>query len=336
MLRYLRTGAVGSSPGAVRTGTDRTLGGVNLFPVRVFVSQPLPEPSTSELLAGFEVVVGRPGAWGAEAPVHLPEADALIPTPREKVTDALLALAPRLRVVANCAVGTDNVDLEACRRRGVVVTNTPGVLTEATADLAWLLILAVARRFREGDALLRSGSWNGWKPLELLGASLDGKTLGVFGMGRIGKAVARRAEAFGMRVLSTDAGDPPEAFERLLAGSDVLTIHAPLTPATRGRFGEAEFARMKKGAILVNTARGPLVDEAALAAALVSGHLGGAGLDVFEKEPAVPPALLPLPNVVLLPHLGSATKETRLAMARTACEEVVRVLRGEEPRNRVA
>ena len=139
-----------------------------------------------------------------------------------------------------------------------------------------------------------------------------------------------------MRVLSTDAGDPPEAFERLLAGSDVLTIHAPLTPATRGRFGAAEFSRMKKGAILVNTARGPLVDEAALAAALVSGHLGGAGLDVFEKEPAVPPALLPLPNVVLLPHLGSATKETRLAMARTACEEAARVLRGEEPRNRVA
>lgn len=304
--------------------------------MKVFVSQPLPEPSTTELLAGFEVVVGHPGGWDRDAPVHIPDSVAVIPTPREKVTEALLALAPRLKVVANCAVGTDNVDLEACRRRGIVVTNTPGVLTEATADLAWLLILAVTRRFREGDALIRSGNWNGWKPLELLGVSLEGKTLGVYGPGRIGTAVARRAEVFGMRVVSCDAGDGPKVFERLLAESDVVTIHAPLTPTTRGRFGASEFARMKPGAILVNTARGPVVDEAALAEALASGHLGGAGLDVFENEPTVHPALLSLPNVVLLPHLGSATKESRLAMARTACREVARVLRGEAPRNRVA
>lgn len=304
--------------------------------MKVFVSQPLPEPSTTGILAGFDVVVGRPGAWDAEAPVHLPDADAVIPTPREKVTEGLLALAPHLRVVANCAVGTDNVDLDACRRRGVVVTNTPGVLTEATADVAWLLILAVARRLREGDALIRSGSWDGWKPLELLGFSLDGRTLGIYGLGRIGKAVARRAEAFGMRVIGAVEGDLPDAFERILVESDVLSIHTPLTPETRGRFGAAEFARMKKGAILVNTARGPVVDEGALAAALASGHLGGAGLDVFEKEPAVHPGLLSLPNVVLLPHLGSATVESRLAMARTACEEAARVLRGEEPRHRVA
>ncbi len=252
------------------------------------------------------------------------------------MTDELLSLAPRLRVVANCAVGTDNVDLEACRRREIVVTNTPGVLTEATADLTWLLILAVARRFREGDALIRSGTWDGWKPMELMGASLDGKTLGVFGPGRIGTAVARRAEAFGMKVVTCDASDGPEDFERLLAEADVLTIHTPLTPATRGRFGAAELARMKPGAILVNTARGPIVDEGALAAALGSGQLGGAGLDVYEKEPAVHPGLLPLPNVVLQPHLGSATRETRLAMARTACAEAARVLRGEEPRHRVA
>ncbi len=300
------------------------------------MSQPLPEPSTAEILAGLEVVVGRPGAWDAEAPVHLPDSVAVIPTPREKVTEALLSLAPHLMVVANCAVGTDNVDLDACRRRGVVVTNTPGVLTEATADLTWLLILAVARRFREGDALIRSGSWDGWKPLELMGTSLEGMTLGVYGFGRIGRAVARRAEAFGMKVLALVEGDSPEAFERLLAESDVLTLHAPLVPETRGRFGTAELARMKKGAILVNTARGPIVDEAALAAALASGHLGGAGLDVFEKEPAVHPALLSLPNVVLLPHLGSSTRQSRLAMARTACEEAVRVLGGQEPRHRIA
>ncbi len=304
--------------------------------MKVLVAQPLPEPSTSEILAGFDVVVGRPGAWAEEATLHLPGADALVPTPREPVTEALLALAPRLKVVAACSVGTDHVDLDACRLRGVVVTNTPGVLTEATADLAWLLILAVARRLREGDALIRSGTWDGWKPLELLGASLDGKTLGVWGFGRIGRAVARRGEAFGMRVLSCDAGDGPEVFERLLAASDVLTIHAPLTPETRGRFGSAELSRMKRGAILVNTARGPIVDEAALASAVASGYLGGAGLDVFEREPAVHAALLGLPNVVLLPHLGSATRETRLAMARTACEEAARVLRGQEPRNRVA
>jgi len=301
----------------------------------VLVSQPLPEPSTTEILEGFEVVVGRSGAWEEEALLHLPDADALVPTPREKVTEALVALAPRLRVVANCAVGTDNVDLDACRRHGVVVTNTPGVLTDATADLAWLLVLAVARRLREGEALLRSGTWSGWKPLELLGRSLAGKTLGVYGMGRIGNAVARRAEAFGMRVVGIVEGDPPDAFERLLAESDVVSIHVPLTPATRGRFGESELARMKPGAILVNTSRGPVVDEAALARALAAGHLGGAGLDVFEKEPEVHPDLLPLPNVVLLPHLGSATRETRLTMARTACEEAARVLRGEAPRNRV-
>ena len=300
------------------------------------MSQPLPEPSTTEILAGLEVVVGNPGAWDSEAPVHFADSDAVIPTPRERVNEALLSLAPHLKVVANCAVGTDHVDLDACRRRGVVVTNTPGVLTEATADLTWLLILAVARRFREGDALIRSGGWDGWKPQELMGTSLEGMTLGVYGFGRIGRAVARRAEAFGMKVLALAEGDSPEAFEHLLAESDVLTLHAPLTPETRGRFGTAEMVRMKKGAILVNTARGPIVDEAALAAALASGHLGGAGLDVFEKEPAVHPALLTLPNVVLLPHLGSSTRQSRLAMARTACEEAVRVLGGEEPRHRVA
>jgi len=304
--------------------------------VKILVSQPLPEPSSTDLLSAFVVVVGRADAWEVEARRHLPDADALVPTPRERVTAELLALAPRLKVVANCAVGTDNVDLEACRQRGIVVTNTPGVLTEATADLTWLLVLAVVRRFREGDALIRSGTWDGWKPMELTGASLEGKTLGVFGPGRIGTAVARRAVSFGMRVVTCDAADGPEAFERLLAESDVLTIHAPLTPATRGRFGEDELARMKPGAILVNTARGPIVDEAALASALASGRLGGAGLDVYEKEPAVHPGLLPLPNVVLLPHLGSATRETRLAMARTACAEAARVLRGEEPRHRVA
>jgi len=215
------------------------------------------------------------------------------------------------------------------------VTNTPGVLTEATADLAFALILAVARRMHEGEALLRTGRWDGWKPLELLGTSLDGKTLGIFGLGRIGTAVARRGEAFGMKTFGVVEGDPPARFEELLAASDVLSIHAPLTPATRGRFARRELFAMKAGSILVNTARGPLVDEAALVEALEAGHLRGAGLDVYEREPSVHPGLLGRVDVVLLPHLGSATEETRLAMARLACSEIARFFRGEPLRHPV-
>jgi glyoxylate reductase len=303
--------------------------------VTVFVGQPLPEPSVSELLAEFDVVVGRGSLAPDEIREHLGRADALLPTPRERVTRALLAAAPRLRIVASCSVGTDHVDLPACRERGVVVTNTPGVLTEATADLAWTLILAVTRRLPEGEALVRSGAWDGWKPLELLGMGLEGKTLGIYGMGRIGTAVARRGEAFGMRVLGMVEEDGSERFERLLGESDVLSLHAPLTPSTRGRFGRAEISRMKRRAILVNTARGPLVDEEALVEALEAGHLRGAGLDVYEKEPVIHPRLLGRKDVVLLPHLGSATEEARLGMARLACSEIARFFRGEPLRHPV-
>ena len=303
--------------------------------MKVFVGQPLPEPSTSELLAGYDVVVGTGSLPPGEVREHLPTAEALLPTPRERVTRDVLAAAPRLSIVASFSVGTDHVDLGACRERGVVVTNTPGVLTEATADLAFALILAVARRMHEGEALLRSGRWDGWKPLELLGTSLEGKTLGIYGLGRIGTAVARRGEVFGMRTLGVVEGDPPERFEELLAASDVLSVHAPLTPETRGRFSRRELFAMKKGAILVNTARGPLVDEAALVEALEAGHLRGAGLDVYEREPAVHPGLPGRTDVVLLPHLGSATEETRLAMARLACSEIARFFRGEPLRHPV-
>lgn len=303
--------------------------------MRVFVGQPLPEPSISELLAGHEVVIGKGGLPAEEISSHLAVADAFLPTPRERVTREVLAAAPRLVVVATCSVGTDHIDLAACRERGLAVANTPGVLTEATADLAWALILAVTRRMPEGEALVRSGSWDGWKPLELLGTGLQGKTLGIFGMGRIGTAVARRGEAFGMRLLGMTEEDGPELFERLLAESEVLSIHVPLSGATRGRFGRRELFRMKRGAYLVNTARGPIVDEEALVLALEAGHLGGAGLDVYEKEPAVHPRLLGRRDVVLLPHLGSATVETRLAMARTAAAEIARFFRGETLLHRV-
>jgi glyoxylate reductase len=303
--------------------------------VKIFVGRPLPEPSTSELLAGHEVVIGAGDLPSTEIAALLAGADAFLPTPRERVTRDALSRAPGLRIVASCSVGTDHIDLTACRERGIAVTNTPGVLTEATADLAFALILSVARRMREGEALIRSGSWDGWKPLELLGTSLEGKTLGIYGLGRIGAAVARRGAAFGMKTFGVVEGDPPSRFEELLAVSDVLSIHAPLTAATRGRFARRELFAMKKGAILVNTARGPLVDEGALVEALESGHLRGAGLDVYEREPAVHAGLIGRNDVVLLPHLGSATGETRLAMARLACTEIARFFRGEPLRHRV-
>jgi len=298
--------------------------------VKIFVGQPLVEPSTKDLLAGHEVLTGAGGLPASEWPL-LEEVEALLPTPAERVTEAVLAAAPRLSIVASHSVGVDHVDLGACRIRGILVTNTPDVLTEATADLAWALILAVARRLREGDALARSGTWDGWKPKELLGVSLSGRTLGVYGMGRIGRAVARRGEAFGMKVISFEKEGTEEEFRRFLLKVDVLSVHAPLTDATRGRFGAAELALLPRGAILVNTARGPIVNEEALVAALSSKHLLGAGLDVYQREPQIHPGLVSLPNVVLLPHLGSATHETRLAMARLACEEIARFARGEPP-----
>ena len=304
--------------------------------MKIFVGQPLPEPSTTELLSGHDVVIGRGGLPPEEVSTHLSVSDALLPTPNERVSREVLDTAPRLSIVATCSVGTDHIDLAACRERGIVVANTPGVLTDATADLAWALILSVTRRMPEGEAVLRSGRWEGARALDLLGTGLQGKTLGIYGMGRIGSAVARRGEAFGMRLLGMREGDGPVRFERLLAESDVLSIHAPLTPRTRGRFGRAEFARMKRGAFLVNTARGPIVDEEALVTALEEGRLGGAGLDVYENEPFVHPRLLDRKDVTLLPHVGSATVETRLAMARTASAEIARFFRGEPLHHPVA
>lgn len=302
--------------------------------MRVFVGQPLAEPSTEDLLSAFDVVTGGGNLPRAEWPL-LEDADALLPTPRERITAEVLAAAPRVKIVASHSVGVDHVDLAACRARGVLVTNTPDVLTDATADLAWALILAVTRRLHEGETLARSGAWDGWKPRELLGVSLAGKTLGIFGFGRIGRAVAKRAEAFGMKVISFEREGTEGEFRRFLSNVNVLSIHAPLTDRTRGRFGAAELALLPEGAIVVNTARGPILDERALVAALHSKHLRGAGLDVYQQEPRIDPGLLDLPNVVLLPHLGSATVETRLAMARLACTEIVRFFEGKPPLNPV-
>ena len=275
--------------------------------------------------------------WDDEMPpsrsellLRVAKADGLLALLTERVDTELLDAAPSLRVVANHAVGVDNVDVRACTTRGVWVTNTPDAVTESTADLTWALILAVARRVGEGERLLRSGRFRAWAPTLLLGLELRGATLGIVGLGRIGEAVARRARGFGMHVVySTQRGGL--ALEELLAQSDVVTLHCPLTAATRHLIDAPRLAQMKRGALLINTSRGPVVDEAALAAALESGQLGGAGLDVFENEPQVHPGLIGREDVVLLPHLGSGTHKTRALMATMALTDAARVLRGERP-----
>jgi glyoxylate reductase len=270
--------------------------------------------------------------------------DGLLTILTERVDDELLdAAGPRLKIVANHAVGFDNIDVPACTRRGVLVTNTPDVLTEATADLAWSLILATVRRVAEGDRFLRARTPWIWGPQMMLGHDLYGKTLGIVGCGRIGRAVARRGIGFGMRVVYTDAARLPDAVEdefhvewrelqALLSESDVVSVHVPLTPETRHMFSAEAFGAMKPTAVLVNTARGPIVDEAALAEALRTGEIFAAGLDVYEHEPEVPEALLGLENITLLPHLGSATIETRTAMGLLAVENLFAGLGGERPR----
>jgi glyoxylate reductase len=249
--------------------------------------------------------------------------------------DAEVLDAGPVRVVASHAVGIDNIDLEAARARGVIVTNTPGVLTDATADLTWALLLACARHVVAGDRMMREDRFAGWTPLLLRGLELRGATLGVVGMGRIGRAVAERARGFGMTVIGNDSrGGTP--FDEILERSDVLSLHCPLTPATRGLVGREAIARMKRTAIVINTARGAVVDEDALAEALRSGRLAAAGFDVHRDEPRAHPVLRTLDNVVLLPHLGSATFATRRAMAVMAATDLVAALAGREPAHRVA
>jgi len=244
---------------------------------------------------------------------------------------------PELKIVANCATGVDNVDLVAAEMNGVIVTNTPDVLTEAVADFTWAMILTITRRVSEGERLVRSGRWGGWALDQLLGMELRGKQLGLVGTGRIARAVATRAGAFGMRVVFAarrhiDSFDGDLiSLDRLLVSSDVVSLHVPLTPETTHLIDRKSLARMKRSAYLINTSRGPVVDEEALAWALQNHLLAGAALDVYEREPAVHPDLLQLENVLLVPHLGSATTETRTAMADLAAENVLAVLAGRPP-----
>ena len=288
-------------------------------------------PIARAILAGeFDVIEHptEPERSEDEVITILTEADAAITLLSDPLTRRVLSSNPNLRMIANCAVGYNNIDIAAARELGITVTNTPGVLTEATADLTMALILATTRRVVEGDSEVRRTGRCIWEPLHLLGTSLQGKRLGIIGMGRIGTAVARRAHAFGVEVVGVRSG---ETLDELLKTSDFIFIHVPLTAETRHLIDRAALAKMKRGAYLFNTARGPIIDEDALCDALESGHLAGAGLDVYENEPDVNPRLLKMPNVVLAPHIGSATLETRSAMARIAATDVLRFLRGEKP-----
>jgi glyoxylate reductase len=263
----------------------------------------------------------------------------------EAVNEELLRNAPKLRIAANVAVGFDNIDVAACTKRGVVATNTPGVLDETTADFTWTLLMAVARRLGEGEQLARSGNWKGWNLDQLCGADVWGKTLGIVGFGRIGRAVARRASGFQMKVIYTDAVRAPEDAEKsvnaeyrdmnaLLAESDFISLHVPLLPETRGLFDAPKFFRMKPTSYLINTARGQVVDEAALVAALENKKIAGAALDVYENEPFIHPGLKRA-NVVLAPHLASGSIETRTKMAIMAANNVTALFKGQRPANMI-
>ncbi len=292
--------------------------------------------------------VDHPPLGGDALVAHAAGADGLLVAPGNAVSAAVIdALPDSVRVIATFSVGFDHVDLDAARARGIVVTNTPDVLTDATADIAMLCLLGAARRAGEGDALMRAGAWAGWAPTHMMGTHVTGKRLGIVGMGRIGRAVAKRARAFDMTIHYNDRAPLPphqaegavfhDTVEALLPQCEFLSLHCPATPETTGLMNAERIALLPRGAILVNTARGPVLDDAAVIAALKSGHLAAAGLDVYTGEPAVNPGYRDLPNTFLLPHLGSATVETREAMGFRALDNLDAVLlRGEAPGDRVA
>ncbi len=316
------------------------------MPEKVLVTREVPEAGL-HLLDGFDVTVlyERPPERG-ELLEAVRGASGILSTATEKVDGEVMdAAGDGLKVVANMAVGYDNIDVGAAKERGVVVTNTPGVLDETTADVAFMLMLAAARRLGEGERLLRAGKWEWWGPKQLRGLDVWGKKLGIVGLGRIGGAVARRAKGFGMEILYHNRSRKEDAekelgaryleLQELLVESDFVSIHTPLTDETRHLIGAKELERMKPGVVLVNTSRGPVVDEGALADALKNGRIFAAGLDVYEEEPRVHPKLLELENVVLAPHIGSASVETRDKMATLAAENLAAVLRGEQPKTPV-
>ncbi len=314
------------------------------MPGKVLVTSNIPRVGIEILEKECEVL-----QWTEDRPIprevlleKIRNVDGILCLLGDRIDREVFEHAPRLRVVSNYAAGYDNIDVEEATRRGVIVTNTPDVLTETTADITWALILSVARRVVEGDRFVREGRFRAWLPSLLLGTDVHGKTLGIIGAGRIGQAVGRRAVGFGMKILyhsrtrkedfEKETGARFVSLEELLRESDFVSLHTPLTPETYHMIGEKEFRTMKKNAFFINTARGKCHDEEALVKALREGRIKGAGLDVYENEPEVHPELLEMDNVVLLPHIGSASVETREKMATMSAENLVAALRGERPR----
>ena len=314
---------------------------------KVLVTRHLPGDAVERLAKEHEVLLNRQDRDldSAELSSMAQGAEGIVSMLSSKIDRAFLAAHPRLKVVANYAVGYNNIDLEAAKEHGVTVTNTPGVLTEATADVAWALIMSCARKVVPCDRFVRGGMFDGWAPELFLGADVHGATLGIVGMGRIGMAAARRGLGFGMKILYFSRTPKPEAekelgakrvdIDTLLKESDFVSLHCPLTPETQYLLDETRLSLMKKTAILINTARGPVVDESALVRMLKDGKIAGAGFDVYEHEPELTPGLTELDNVVLLPHIGSGTTATRMKMAEMAVENVRAVLAGKPALNSV-
>ena len=299
----------------------------------VLVTCKLPSSVLAKLerAAVVDLYAGEPPMPPTELRARLADKDALVCLLTDAIDTAVIDAGQKLKIIANIAVGYNNIDLVHARSRGVVVSNTPDVLTESAANFTWAMILAMTRRLPEGERLVRRGQWKGWALDFMLGSELGGKQLGLVGWGRIARAVAARAPAFGMRIAYTSRRESQLSLDQLLSTSDIVSLHVPLTPETRHLIDERALARMKRSAYLVNTARGPVVDEAALAWALQQHLIAGAALDVYENEPAIHPDLLKLESVLLAPHLGSATTETRTAMADLAVENVLAVLGGRAP-----
>jgi len=304
--------------------------------INTLVTRRLPSSVLDKLRAigAVDLYTGDAAIPRDELIARVADKNALVCLLTDAINREVIDAAPKLSIIANVAVGYNNIDIPYARSKGIAVTNTPDVLTESVADFTWALILAITRRVSEGERLTRSGKWKGWALDQLLGMELRGKQLGLIGVGRIGRAVAARAGAFGMRVAYTSrrAMDFPDAepmsLDKLLVTSDVVSLHVPLTPETTHLIDKKALARMKRSAYLINTARGPVIDEEALAWALQHHLLAGAALDVYEKEPAIHKDLFGLDNVLLAPHIGSATTETRTAMADLAAENVIAVLGG--------
>ena len=317
----------------------------------IIVSSPLPGPDLDRLKPGNNVIIGtNPGGLGSNGLIdclhNSPDTSAIVSLLSDRIDSRVLDACQSVKIIASYAVGVDNIDLDLCSKRGIVVTNTPGVLTEATADLAMALMLDACRSVSRGDRFVRAGEWKGWVPNLFLGPRVTGATLGLIGFGRIGQAVAKRAAGFGMHVLYHQRHRVDDQLERatnscfaslddLLALSDIVSLHCPLTDETRGMLNEDRMRKMRRGTVLINTARGACVDEGALTRLLETEHIAAAGLDVYEREPFLHPSLISLPNVVLAPHLGSADIPTRRKMTEMCVDAVLDVLGGRCPTNRV-